>query len=69
MVSFWGVHNEHQTARPLLLQGTTQAALRRSVAGRFLKIESQVTAEPGQDRKTCEFWTNQVLKYLTWSLR
>lgn len=36
--------------RPLSLQGACEPALRRSVAGRFLKIQSQLPAEPGRSK-------------------
>eukprot|EP00435_Cladocopium_sp_Y103_P061805 s349_g23.t1 len=44
---FYEVVVRNYTDRPLVLQGSSQAALRRSVAGKFLKLQGQVPAEPG----------------------
>ena len=49
---FWGIKSPVEllvlvTPRLLALQGPSETALRRSVAGKFLKLQSQVPAEPG----------------------
>jgi len=46
-VRFYEVVVRNYSHRPLSLQGAKEPALRRSVAGRFLKIQSQLPAEPG----------------------
>ena len=48
-------------ARPLALQGPRLCALRRSVAGRFLKIQDQVPAEPGAPLR--ESWGGRLIVY------
>jgi len=44
---FYEVVVRNYTDRLLALQGPSETALRRSVAGKFLKLQSQVPAEPG----------------------